>query len=96
MQILVTGGAGYIGTHTCVALLNAGHQVVVIDNYSNSHPQALKRVEAITGQSITCFEGDVGDKTLLQRIFNQYKFDGVIHFAGSKAVGESVEKPLMY
>lgn len=96
MQILVTGGAGYIGTHTCVALLNAGHQVVVIDNYSNSHPQALKRVEAITGQSITCFEGDVGDKALLQRIFSQYEFDGVIHFAGSKAVGESVEKPLMY
>ncbi len=96
MQILVTGGAGYIGTHTCVALLNAGHQVVVIDNFSNSHPQALKRVEAITGQSITCFEGDVGDKTLLQRIFSQYEFDSVIHFAGSKAVGESVEKPLMY
>ena len=96
MQILVTGGAGYIGTHTCVALLNAGHQVVVIDNFSNSHPQALKRVEAITGQSITCFEGDVGDKALLQRIFSQYEFDGVIHFAGSKAVGESVEKPLMY
>lgn len=96
MQILVTGGAGYIGTHTCVALLNAGHQVVVIDNFSNSHPQALKRVEAITGQSITCFEGDVGDKALLQRVFSQYDFDGVIHFAGSKAVGESVEKPLMY
>ena len=64
MQILVTGGAGYIGTHTCVALLNAGHQVVVIDNYNNSHPQALKRVEAITGQSITCFEGDVGSVTV--------------------------------
>lgn len=96
MNILVTGGAGYIGTHTCVALLEAGHQVVVIDNFSNSCPEAMARVEAISQQQIHCYEGDVGDKVLLEKIFTDNQFDGVIHFAGAKAVGESVAKPLHY
>ncbi len=96
MNILVTGGAGYIGTHTCVALLQAGHQVVVLDNFSNSHPEALARVEQICQQRIPVYQGDVGDADLLEQIFTAHAFDGVIHFAGAKAVGESVEKPLYY
>ncbi|WJG10090.1 UDP-glucose 4-epimerase GalE [Aliiglaciecola sp. LCG003] len=96
MNILVTGGAGYIGTHTCVALLKAGHQVVVVDDFSNSCPEAMQRVETICQQSIPFYQGDVGDKALLEKIFSENHFDGVIHFAGAKAVGESVAKPLYY
>ncbi|TCN90179.1 UDP-glucose 4-epimerase GalE [Shewanella fodinae] len=96
MQILVTGGAGYIGTHTCVALLQAGHQVVVLDNFSNSQPQALARVQQICGQPLPLYRGDVGDAALLQQIFAEWQIDAVMHFAGAKAVGESVVQPLVY
>lgn len=94
--ILVTGGAGYIGSHTCVELLESGYQVVVLDNLCNSSPEALRRVEEITGKSVTFVEGDVRDRNTLQRLFSQYNFDSVIHFAGLKAVGESCQIPLSY
>ena len=94
--ILVTGGAGYIGSHTCVELLESGYQVVVLDNLCNSSPEALRRVEEITGKSVTFVEGDVRDRNSLQRLFSQYNFDSVIHFAGLKAVGESCQIPLSY
>ena len=94
--ILVTGGAGYIGTHTCIQLLDAGYQVVVLDNFSNSSPEALKRVEQLSGQKVDLITGDINDQQLLARLFSQYKVDAVIHFAGLKAVGESVEQPLRY
>ena len=96
MKILVTGGAGYIGSHTCVELLDSGYEVVVIDNLVNSNPESLKRVEHITGKSVKFYEGDVRDEALLQQIFGQNKIDCVIHFAGLKAVGESVAKPWEY
>lgn len=96
MQILVTGGAGYIGSHTCVELLNKGHQVVVVDNYYNSCAKSIHRVEQITGKKVKLYEGDVRDKKLLDKIFKSNKIDWVIHFAGLKAVGESCEKPIMY
>ena len=96
MKILVTGGAGYIGSHTCVELLESGHEVVVIDNYSNASPESLRRVEQITGKKISVYEGDVRDKALLSRIFREQKIDWVIHFAGLKAVGESCRKPIEY
>ncbi|NVK54165.1 MAG: UDP-glucose 4-epimerase GalE [Alteromonadaceae bacterium] len=96
MHILVTGGAGYIGSHTCIALIDAGHTVVVVDDFSNSHPESLRRVEAICNTTIALYRGDVSDAALLQQIFTEHKIDGVIHFAGSKAVGESVEKPMLY
>lgn len=96
MRILLTGGAGFIGSHTCVELLQAGHDVVVVDNYVNSHPEALKRVEEITGKTIKTYEADVCDKDSMNRIFDENKFDAVIHFAGLKAVGESVSIPLKY
>ena len=95
-MILVTGGAGYIGTHTCIELLQSDFKVIVIDNLSNSNPQALQRVEEITNKPITFIEGDVRDHKLLDQIFEQYPIEAVIHFAGLKAVGESVELPLMY
>ena len=95
-KILITGGAGYIGSHTCVELLNAGFEVVIIDNFCNSKPESLNRVQKITGKSVTLIEGDVRDKTCLCKVFNQYKIDAVIHFAGLKAVGESVANPLKY
>ena len=95
-MILVTGGAGYIGTHTCIELLQSDFKVIVIDNLSNSNPQALQRVEEITNKPITFIEGDVRDRKLLDQIFEQYPIEAVIHFAGLKAVGESVELPLMY
>lgn len=96
-HILVTGGAGYIGSHTCIELLAAGFQVVVLDNLCNSSPEALHRAAALAGvDSIPFFEGDIRDATLLGHIFNEYQIDSVIHFAGLKAVGESVEKPLAY
>lgn len=94
--ILVTGGAGYIGSHTCVELLNAGYYVVVIDNLSNSSPEALKRVEAITHKSVTFIEGDVRDRELLKKVFTEHNIDAAIHFAGLKAVGESCQMPLAY
>jgi len=94
--LLVTGGAGYIGSHTAVALLEAGHAVVSLDNYANSSPRALERVQRIAGRPLVAVEGDVRDRALLARLFAQHVFDGVIHFAALKAVGESVAKPLAY
>lgn len=96
MNILVTGGAGFIGSHTCCELLDAGYDVVVIDNFSNSKPDVIDKVKEITGRDFKFYEGDVCDKVLLNKIFNENKIDAVIHFAGYKAVGESVAKPLMY
>ena len=95
--ILVTGGAGYIGSHTCVELLAAGYDVVVVDNFSNSKPEALRRVEEITGRTLTAFyRADIRDKAALREIFAAHTIESVIHFAALKAVGESVAKPLMY
>lgn len=96
MKILVTGGAGYIGSHTCVELLNAGYEVVVLDNLYNSSKEALNRVEKITGKTLTFYEGDMLDREICEKIFTEHKIDAVIHFAGLKAVGESVEKPWEY
>jgi UDP-glucose 4-epimerase len=96
MKILVTGGAGYIGTHTCVELLGAGFNVVVVDNFCNSNPKALDRVEKIAGRKLDRMEGDVRDADFLKRVFAAHTIDAVIHFAGLKAVGESVEQPLRY
>ena len=95
-MILVTGGAGYIGSHTCVELLEAGHPVVVFDNFSNSHRESLRRVETITGQRITVVEGDIRDRAAVEAVLREYGCTAVIHFAGLKAVGESVEQPLRY
>ena len=94
--ILITGGAGYIGTHTLVEFLRAGYNLVVIDNLSNSKQEALRRVEQISGKSVTFCLVDVRDREGLQRLFREHKISAVIHFAGLKAVGESVEKPLEY
>ncbi|MFC3884787.1 UDP-glucose 4-epimerase GalE [Bacillus songklensis] len=96
MKILVTGGAGYIGTHTCVELLNAGYEIVVVDNFSNSKPEALKRVSEITGKDFPVYEADLLDKDALSTIFSENEIEAVIHFAGLKAVGESVTLPLWY
>lgn len=96
MTLLVTGGAGYIGSHTCVELLQAGHEVVVFDNFSNSRPEALKRVERITGRKLTLVEGDIRDQDALEAALCDHGCKAVIHFAGLKAVGESVEHPLAY
>ena len=96
MRILVTGGAGYIGSHTCIELLNAGYEVVVLDNHYNSSEKALERVKQITGKDLTFYEADILDKEALEKIFDKEQIDGVIHFAGLKAVGESVAKPLEY
>lgn len=96
MNILVTGGAGYIGSHTVVELLNANHSVVVVDNLCNSSSEALKRVEKITGKCVAFYENDIRDKEALSKIFENHSIDAVIHFAGLKAVGESVAKPQEY
>ncbi|MDI3325971.1 UDP-glucose 4-epimerase GalE [Pontibacterium granulatum] len=96
MRILVTGGAGYIGSHTVLLLLEAGIDVVVLDNLSNSHSTVFSRVETITGGQVTFVEGDIRDRACLDRVFGEHQIDAVIHFAGLKAVGESVEKPLEY
>ncbi len=96
MNVLVTGGAGYIGSHTCVELLENGYGVVVIDNLVNANPVSLKRVEQITGKTVKFYEGDVRDEALLRKIFAENNISCVIHFAGLKAVGESVEKPWEY
>jgi UDP-glucose 4-epimerase len=94
--ILVTGGTGYIGSHTVLQLLEEGYEVVVIDNFSNSSKESLSRVAKITGKTATIIQGDIRDTVFLNSVFEQYNIEGVIHFAGLKAVGESVEKPLMY
>ena len=96
MKILVPGGAGYIGSHTCVELLNNDYEVVVVDNLYNSCEEALNRVEKITGKTLTFYEGDLLDQDLLEEIFDNERPEAVIHFAGYKAVGESVEKPIEY
>ena len=95
-KVLVTGGAGYIGSHTCVELLNAGHDVVVLDNLSNSSKEALNRVQTLTAKSVDFVEGDILDEVVLDQIFQNYQIDAVIHFAGLKAVGESQKIPLKY
>ena len=94
--ILVTGGAGYIGSHTCVELLEAGYEVVVVDNLCNSSEESLRRVEKITGKQVKFYEADIADRTKMRKIFEENDIFGVIHFAGLKAVGESVQKPLEY
>ncbi|HRR77472.1 MAG TPA: UDP-glucose 4-epimerase GalE [Ruminococcus sp.] len=94
--ILLAGGAGYIGSHTSVELINSGYDVVIADNYSNSCPEAVKRIEEITGKSVKAYEVDIKDKTKLEAVFRENKIDAVIHFAGLKAVGESVAKPVLY
>lgn len=96
MKILVTGGAGYIGSHTCIELMNSGHEVVVIDNLCNSSFESLERVKEIVGHDVAYHKVDVRNKAALTRIFQQYTIDGVIHFAGLKAVGESVQRPIEY
>lgn len=96
MKVLVTGGAGYIGSHTAVELLEAGHDVVIIDNLSNSSPAAIDRIKEITGKIPEFYEFDLRDKKKLDALFAKHALDAVIHFAGLKAVGESVEKPLLY
>lgn len=96
MNVLLAGGAGYIGTHTCVELISAGHDVVIADNYSNSCPMAVQRVEEITGKKIPLYEADVCDSAAVDKIFSENKIDAVIHFAGLKAVGESCAKPVEY
>ena len=96
MTILVTGGAGYIGSHTCVELLNKGYDVVVIDNLVNSSAKAIERVEEITGKRVAFYENDVRDRAALDRIFEKHDINCAIHFAGLKAVGESVAMPLEY
>ncbi|MDG2050789.1 MAG: UDP-glucose 4-epimerase GalE [Myxococcota bacterium] len=96
MRILVTGGAGYIGSHTCVELLSAGHEVVVVDSLANSSAVALTRVEKIAGRSLFFRQVDINEKAALKSVFDEFAFDSVIHFAGLKAVGESVEQPLYY
>ena len=95
-KILVTGGAGYIGSHTCVELLNAGHEVTVFDNFCNSRPEAIERVESITGKRIRVIHGDIRSRPALLMALRQSQASAVIHFAGLKAVGESVEKPMEY
>ena len=96
MTILVTGGAGYIGSHTCVELLNAGYEVVVVDNLYNANAKAIDRIREITGSDLTFYEADICDRDALNHIFDRHQIDAVIHFAGYKAVGESVRKPMEY
>ena len=96
MKVLVTGGAGYIGSHTCLELLNLNYEVIVIDNLCNSNPESLNRVQQLTGKTITFYEGDVRDEALLHKIFAEHEIGCVIHFAGLKAVGESVSIPWRY
>jgi len=96
MAILVTGGAGYIGSHTVIELDKAGFDVVIVDNFSNSSPEVLNRLKTITGKDFPLYEGDILDRDFLVTVFEKENIDSVIHFAGFKAVGESVEKPLEY
>ena len=97
MSVLVTGGAGYIGSHTVVELLNEGYEVIVLDNFSNSSPKALENIKKITGKDFKFYEADLLDRSAIKKIFEENTdIDSVIHFAGLKAVGESVQKPLLY
>ena len=96
MNILLTGGAGFIATHTCVELCSAGHNVIIVDNYVNSNPEAIRRVEEIVGRPVRAYEADVCDPEAMDRIFSENEIDVVVHFAGLKAVGESVQIPLRY
>ena len=96
MAILVTGGAGFIGSHTCVELLNAGYEIVVVDNYYNANPKSLERVKELTGKDFKSYEYDIRDSEGMDKIFKENKIDAVIHFAGLKAVGESCQKPIEY
>ena len=95
-MILVTGGAGYIGSHTCVELLESGQEIVVLDNFCNSKPEALRRIREITGRDFPFYEADLLDKEAVRKVFSEQPIDAVIHFAGLKAVGESCEQPLRY
>lgn len=96
MNILLAGGAGYIGSHTAVELLDAGHDVIIVDDYSNSCPAVIERIEEICGKRITAYQADVKDAQAMRKVFRENRVDCVIHFAGLKAVGESVQKPLVY
>ena len=96
MAVLVTGGAGFIGSHTCVELINAGYEVVIVDNLYNSCREAVNRIEKITGKNVKFYNVDLLDKQALENVFKSESIDSVIHFAGYKAVGESVRKPLEY
>lgn len=96
MAILVTGGAGFIGSHTCIELLNAGYEIVVVDNYYNANPKSLERVKELTGKDFKSYECDIRDSEGMNKIFKENKIDAVIHFAGLKAVGESCQKPIEY
>ena len=96
MKILVTGGAGYIGSHTCVELLNEGYDIAVIDNFSNSKKEVIDKIKSITNKEFNFYEGDCQNKEILRKIFKENDISSVIHFAGFKAVGESVQKPIMY
>lgn len=96
MAILITGGAGYIGSHTCVELLNSGYEIIVVDNFVNSKPEALSRIKEITGKDFKFYEVDLLDRDKLEVVFSENKLDAVIHFAGLKAVGESVQIPIAY
>lgn len=95
-KILITGGAGYIGSHTAVSLIEAGFEPIIIDNFSNSNKSVLKGLKAILGREVTCYEGDCNDRSMMESIFSENKFEGVIHFAAYKAVGESTKLPLKY
>ena len=96
MAILVTGGAGFIGTHTIIELIQAGYDAVILDNFVNTSANAVKRVEEITGKKIPCYDGDIADRDIYKEIFADNVIEACIHFAGLKAVGESVKKPLEY
>lgn len=96
MNVLLAGGAGYIGSHTAVELMNAGHEVIITDDYSNSCPEAINRIEQITGKNVSAYEIDVKDKAAVSKVFAENKIDCLIHFAGLKAVGESVQQPIKY
>ncbi|HZP89009.1 MAG TPA: SDR family NAD(P)-dependent oxidoreductase, partial [Burkholderiales bacterium] len=94
--VLLTGGAGYIGSHTCVELIAAGWQVIVVDNLANSSPKVLDRIERVTGVRVRLYHADIQDAAAMERVFSEERIDAVIHFAGLKAVGESVSKPIEY
>ena len=96
MNILLTGGAGYIGSHAAVVLSEAGHQVVILDNFSNSHRVVLERLAEILGKAVPCVEGDIRDTALVKRVLQDYKVEAVMHFAAFIEVGESVDQPLRY